>query len=132
MYSNVTVFCSNGICRNNLGNWETRRVQVRPRSRGAQFYAAKDRAMAQEATVGLMVWDGKSIGTLLNVFRLISLQKSVVVYVAPERGFQELRRTAEWHDFVEKFDHGLRNQIERRTSLEAEALSPAVQHSLFG
>jgi adenine-specific DNA-methyltransferase len=39
--------------------------------------------------VGLMIWDGKSIGTLLNVFRLLSQKKEVVVYTVPEKRFQE-------------------------------------------
>ena len=66
-YKNVEVFCSDGICRNNIGDWEIRSISVGTRKRNVQFYSAKDRIMAQEATFGLMLWDGKSIGTLLNV-----------------------------------------------------------------
>jgi hypothetical protein len=36
--------------------------------------------MAAQATVGLMLWDGESRGTLLNVLRLVAQGKPVVVY----------------------------------------------------
>jgi hypothetical protein len=45
--------------------------------------------MAQEATVGFMLWDGESRGTLLNVLRLVAQEKPVVVYVAPERALAQ-------------------------------------------
>jgi hypothetical protein len=40
-----------------------------------EYYATKDRAMAAEATVGLMLWDGQSRGTLMNVLRLAARDK---------------------------------------------------------
>ncbi len=48
--------------------------------------------MAGEATVGLMVWDGRSRGTLLNVLRFVAQDKPVVVCVQPGRSFVEVRR----------------------------------------
>ena len=48
--------------------------------------------MAAEATVGLMLWDGRSRGTLMNVLRLVAQDKPVVVYVQPGRSFVEVRR----------------------------------------
>jgi len=48
--------------------------------------------MAAEATVGLMLWDGRSRGTLLNVLRLVAQEKPVVVYLQLERSFVEIRR----------------------------------------
>ncbi len=68
-YANVTVFCSGDAPRNNLGSWTTHRVHVPEGTKGFQFYAAKDREMAREADFGLMIWDGKSPGTVLNVLR---------------------------------------------------------------
>jgi hypothetical protein len=74
--------------------------------------------MAQEATVGLMVWDGKSIGTLLNVFRLLRLKKKAVIYIVPEKTFCEFRSGAEWEDFIASYDIGLRREVEKRAGLE--------------
>jgi hypothetical protein len=48
--------------------------------------------MAAEATVGFMLWDGRSRGTLMSVLRLLAQHKPVVVYVQPGRSFLEIRR----------------------------------------
>ena len=117
-YDNVRVFCSGGICRNNLGNWETRSIAVGTRRRDAQFYSAKDRVMAQEATIGLMMWDGKSVGTMLNLFRLLTQNKKALIYNVPEKQFIEFRNSDEWENFLESQDIGLRYKIEQRTKLE--------------
>jgi hypothetical protein len=117
-YKNVEVFCSDGMCRNNIGNWEMRPIPAGTRERNAQFYSAKDRVMAQEATVGLMMWDGKSIGTLLNVFRLLSLKKKAVIYIVPEKTFREFRSGAKWEDFIARYDSGLQREVEKRARLE--------------
>ncbi|HLP47954.1 MAG TPA: hypothetical protein VK469_18565 [Candidatus Kapabacteria bacterium] len=45
----------------------------------------KDKVMADEATVGFMIWDGKSIGTLTNVFRLISQNKKVIILYSADK-----------------------------------------------
>jgi hypothetical protein len=118
-YLNVEVFCSDGVCRNNIGGWHTRNIAAETRERNAHFYSAKDRVMAQEATVGLMIWDGKSVGTLLNAFRLLSLQKKVVIYSVPEKRFLELRNGAEWDNFIASRDTGLRRKVEQRAKFEA-------------
>ena len=74
--------------------------------------------MAQEATVGFMMWDGKSVGTLLNLFRLLSLHKKAVVYTVPEKKFLELKRWVDWEVLLGAQDIDLQNKIEQRTKLE--------------
>ena len=128
-YRNVEVFCSGGICRNNIGNWRTRNIPVEARKRDAQFYSAKDRAMAREATVGLMVWDGKSAGTLLNLFRLLNLKKKAALFNVREKKFQEFRNRVEWENFLESQDVGLQYEIERRIELETAPKSVEPQMS---
>ena len=117
-YRNVEVFCSGESCRNNVGDWHTRHIPVGADKRGAQFHSAKDRIMAQEATVGLMMWDGKSVGTLLNLFRLLNLNKKAVIYTVQEKRFREFRRLIEWKKFLESQDVGLQRKIEQRTRAE--------------
>ena len=120
-YENVEVFCSGNSCRNNVGRWTLREVPVDARSRNFDFYAAKDRIMAREATVGFMVWDGKSIGTLLNVLRLVNLRKSAVVYdVSAERSW-EIKNHGQWEDFISHCEAEIRNEVERRAALEEPA-----------
>lgn len=94
-YQNVEVFCTEGVCRNNVGNWPLRPVPADTRERNADFYSAKDRVMAQEATHGLMLWDGKSIGTLMNLQRLVSHDKKAVLYTVPDKAFTEFRSDAD-------------------------------------
>jgi adenine-specific DNA-methyltransferase len=77
-----------------------------------------------------MIWDGKSAGTLLNVLRLLSLQKKAVIYTVPEKRFLEFRSVAEWEHFLATRDIELRHKIEERTKLEAVANRP-VQTSLL-
>jgi hypothetical protein len=137
-YPSVQVFCSDGVCRNNVGGWETRNIPAGTRGRDAQFYSAKDRAMAQEATVGLMVWDGNSVGTLLNAYRLLGQQKKVVIYCVPQKRFLDLKSGAEWDRLVSSCDSELRRKIEQRLELEktptdqparASFLSPGAEHT---
>ena len=78
-YGKVDVFCSAGDCRNNVGEWPIKAVSVPAGSRGFDFYAMKDDRMAEEASVGLMISDGESVGTLVNMARLLRRGKSVAV-----------------------------------------------------
>lgn len=82
-YTNVTVFASNGKARNNIGNWNICNVPVPSYIKGFDFYKQKDIAMAKNADYGFMIWDGRSKGTLNNIFNLISQKKTVLVYFKP-------------------------------------------------
>jgi len=95
-YDQVVVYCISGACRNNLGGWQRREVGGDWRGRrDASYYARKDRAMGAEADYGLMLWDGKSRGTLANVEDLLRRKKPVVTYLAPEKAFVSLRGLTE-------------------------------------
>lgn len=94
-YRNVRVYCSKGLCRNNVGNWETRAVEASRGSKGFEFYAAKDAEMTIAASIGFMLWDGKSRGTLTNVRRLLQDGKKVVVFLASTETFVTLRDIAD-------------------------------------
>lgn len=82
-YRNVSVYASNGIARNNVGNWNVKAVEVPPQIRGFDFYRQKDIAMAADADYGFMIWDGKSRGTYSNLVTLIENNKSALVYLTP-------------------------------------------------
>jgi hypothetical protein len=131
-YSNVEVFCSDDTCRNNIGKWTIREIATASRKGTPQFYSAKDRAMAQEATIGLMVWDGTSIGTVMNVFRLINLGKKAVLYSLPERRFLEFKDLVYWDEFVANSRSDFRNRVLDRMKLENPDRTARTQASLFG
>lgn len=130
-YSKVEVFCAGGICRNNIGAWPIRSVAASTQEKNFQFYSAKDRIMAQEATIGLMMWDGSSVGTLLNVFRLLSLRKTAVVYVVPSGRFMELKSDSEWEDFLRSLNIALRKKVELKIKSETPSLERSAQMSFF-
>ena len=74
------------------GGWKTIVVQADAGEKGFDFYALKDREMAREADYGFMLWDGRSKGTLNNVLNLLSANKRVLVFFAPEESFHTIRK----------------------------------------
>ncbi len=104
-YSNVLVFCMEGGCRNNVGGWPTRKIAAPdPVRRDRAYYSTKDRAMAEEADYGLMLWDGKSRGTLRSIVDLVRQKKPVVVYIAPAGSFCTLRQSGELAELLSRVD----------------------------
>ena len=122
-YKHVEVFCSGTACRNNVGHWHTRQIKTDPRDKGFRFYAAKDRVMASEADFGLMIWDGKSTGTLLNVLRLLRQDKKVVLYNVPKHSFSELKVGDDWCGLVAALDPELRREMEEKARIEERTYS---------
>jgi hypothetical protein len=126
-YQYVEVFCSGKVCRNNLGNWRVRQVAVDKNARGADFYSAKDQVMAADSDIGFMLWDGSSIGTIANVFRLTRNGKRAVLYDRVQGRFHEFRDTQGWDDFIDSRDPALRRKLaERVRAPEREAVEPRL------
>jgi hypothetical protein len=80
--------------------------------------------MATAATVGLMLWDGQSRGTLMNVLRLLDRHKPVVVYVGPRKGFVDVRTQGDLTALLGELDR----QAARR--LHADAIAEGLEHGL--
>ena len=89
-YEDVTVFCAGASCRNNAGGWAVEQVSVDPKLTGRDFYTAKDKEMTVRADYGLVLWDGKSAGSINNVLELLGHQKAAVVYFSPEKVFHNI------------------------------------------
>ena len=79
-YKNVTVFCTGDICRNNLGNWETRNIFYKSKKKDFNFFTQKDKAMSKEADYGFMLWDGQSKGTINNAVNLLRDEKKALLF----------------------------------------------------
>lgn len=109
-YRNVVVHCMERSCRNNVGCWPARQVAAPPGARGFDYYSVKDRVMADAAEYGLMIWDGKSKGTINNVMNLVRRHRPVVVYVAPTRSFDTVRTLEDLRDVLAKGD---RRRVDR-------------------
>lgn len=110
-YKNVQVFASNGKARNNIGQWEVKRVDVSPSVTGFDFYAAKDLEMAKKADYGFMIWNGKSKGTLNNIVNLIKMEKKVLVYLTTVKNFYTVNTFEEIEMLGSKEDSGLKNHL---------------------
>lgn len=130
-YQQVEVFRCGPECRNNLARWPEHHVDVKAGDRGFAFYAAKDAVMARVASVGLMIWDRESVGTLLNVSRLVDQQKTAVVYIVPEKRFLDVKTNADWEAFLANCGRDLRREFERKAGTLAGAPAGARQAGLF-
>ena len=132
-YDKVTVFCSGGTSRNNVGQWPLRNVNARESERGYQFYAAKDREMALQADFGLMIWDGRSVGTALNILRLVRGSKKAVLIRVAEKSEVDFKCKADWDVFVSRCPLKLRQDMEKRaTQDELFMLRPEQEELSFG
>jgi hypothetical protein len=90
-YRSVCVYCTNGQCRNNVGDWPKQAVEFSGGGRGFDFYTAKDDAMLRDADYGLFAWDGTSKGTLRNIRRMAEQGKPSAVYVSSIKKFVTVR-----------------------------------------
>jgi hypothetical protein len=116
--SRVTVYCAKGGPRNNVGEWPIEVVESREKRKTYEYYTAKDRAMAKRADAGLVVWDGKSKGTLLQAWRLAVAGKHVAVYIAGRSDSMELSSPADWDSFMGTLSAELQSELKDRMGPE--------------
>jgi hypothetical protein len=91
-------------CRNNIGHWPTSRIERPAGPRDFAYYAAKDKAMADDAKCGMMLWDGESKGTLNNIENLLGAGKKTLVYFSPEKTFYRLVTSDDLTQLVSRCD----------------------------
>ena len=123
-YKDVVVFCSGSACRNNLGEWETQNIFVDPKLKGRDFYTQKDKEMAAFADCGLVLWDGKSAGSISNVFELLKNNKYAVVYFAPEKTFCNVKKLEDVQNLLKKCDEQSIGSIQKKININS------IVHSL--
>ncbi len=78
-YSNVMVYYAGDTIRNNYNNWSTINIKALNEEKGRELYFLKDKQMSIDADFGLMIWDGKSKGTLNNIKMMKILSKPFIV-----------------------------------------------------
>lgn len=96
-YQQVVVYAVAGSLRNNVGHWKVHFVDPPRGARGFELYSAKDRQMANDASYGFMLWDGKSRGTFENIHNLLAQRKPVEVHLVPARRFVSLKSKEDLH-----------------------------------
>ena len=122
-YENVVVHCMEKRCRNNVGHWPARQVAAPPGARGFDYYSMKDRVMADAAEYGLMLWDGKSKGTINNVVNLLRRHRPVVVYVAPTRSFDTVRTLEDLGEVLAKGDRKRVDRLVNELHLDVQCVT---------
>ena len=103
-YSNITIYCINQP-RNNIGNWNTKSIKVNSNKMNYNDYSLKDRQMANDATFGLMIWNGKSRGTLNNILNLLELNKKTILYFIPTNKFFTISNVSELKRILDLCDN---------------------------
>ena len=118
-YSNVVVYCAGGICRNNIGKWVVNRVAVDSSKKGRELYTQKDIQMAEDADYGLMLWDGKSAGTINNVLELLKRTKKALVYFSPAKKFYTVSKVSDAEELIGKCDEESAELIRKKVKLSS-------------
>lgn len=130
-YRHVLVYCMDR-CRNNLGKWPAKHVAASSGKVDFAYYASKDLAMARDAKCGIMLWDGKSKGTLNNIQQVVNAGKQALVYLAPRKTFFKLTDVQDLRNLLQRCDadaiqHAQRQIRTRLTSADQLPLpSPRV------
>ena len=124
-YEHVGVFCAGDAPRNILGDWAVYPVSPPAGDHGIDAHAPKDREMVRRAELGLMVWDGMSPGTCLNVLRLATMNKPCVIYDMERGSVGTIHGTDDWRAMLRHAGPGVRRQIEARMTSDERLAFPA-------
>lgn len=126
----VMIYCSGPNPRNNVGDWPTRVVSSEAEPGTRAFFTAKDLEMAKVADYGLMVWDGKSTGTLSNTIELLKRGKKSVVFVNRDRAFVTVSDVAALKGLAGLMSEAARNKAESKIRLSSKIAD--IAHEQFG
>jgi hypothetical protein len=131
-YDKVVVYCAGSVCRNNVGEWPVKKIDVDPKLSGRDFYTQKDNAMALRADYGFVLWDGKSAGSINNVLELMKNGKAVVVYYGPAKTFHNLKQVSDVQTLLRHCDEGDYRSINNKIHFVSrlEDLRSLLQSSL--
>lgn len=131
-YRHVSIYCAGSVCRNNIGNWKANFVDIDPKLKGRDFYTQKDKEMAAIADYGLVLWDGKSPGSLNNIMELLKRNKKALVYFAPSMEFFTISHLQDAHDLLAKCDPESVTEISKKLKLPSliNEISVPVQQAM--
>ncbi|WP_113503700.1 hypothetical protein [Rhizobium sp. SYY.PMSO] len=122
-YEHVGVFHAGSEPRNNLGDWAAYHWPVPGGAQGYAFHAEKDREMARRADYGLMIWDGVSPGTCLNMLRLAAVGAPCVVYDTMRSMNLTLRSLPDWHEMLRSAGRDVLRQVDARMTEDERILA---------
>ncbi len=115
-YEHVGVFHAGPEPRNNLGDWAAYPVPPPDGAEGFATDTGKDREMARRADFGMMIWDGVSLDTCINVLRLAMIGSPCVVCDTMRGMMATVRNTADWRAMLHHVGSEVRRVVEARMS----------------
>ena len=124
-YEHVGVFHAGPEPRNNLGDWAAYHIPPPHGAQGFSLHVGKDREMACRADFGLMVWDGASPGTCLNVLRLAVIGSPCVVCDTMRGMMATVRNTVDWRAMLHHASADVRREVEARMTADERLVLPA-------
>lgn len=86
----VFVYYVGNCPRNNVGKFRSIEVNGNKAKSGYEFYQKKDIKMSEDSDAGLVIWDGQSKGSYENIERLLTMNKTVIVYLYNKRKMNKL------------------------------------------
>jgi predicted XRE-type DNA-binding protein len=113
----VTVYCTGNAPRNNVASWPIHKVTSKAKSGSRAYYTAKDLEMARRSDYGLMVWDGKSTGTLSNVIELLREKKKSVIFINQRTCFVTVSDGASLDQLLAHMSNHARDKAEQKIGL---------------
>lgn len=122
-YRSVIVYCMDGVCRNNVGNWQINSIDSGGKRKDFAYYAMKDAQLSLDADYGFMIWDGESKGTLNNVLNLVHQGKSALVYHSPSREFIQVKTIDDAVSLVASCPSELVDYLNKKIKLEKRVAS---------
>lgn len=130
-YRNVIVYASGGEARNNIGDWPVKGIVVPNKVKGFEFYAAKDKKMAEDADYGFMIWNGKSKGTFNNIINLTKQRKKVLLYFTLHKKFYVFKSYEELQELASTWGNEVIELFASLVTEQTDSLNDAGQLFLF-
>lgn len=133
-YGNVVVYHMGDCPRqnHNPGDWEIRSVETNGARKDYKYFALKDREMSRDADYGLMLWDGKSKGTLNNVLNLLEGGKCATVYFSLDRSLSTISSAGQLDALLEKCDSDAVDYFDKKIKLKKRIQRLSDQADVFG
>jgi len=136
---NATVYFVGKRPRNNVGHWPSHQVETTHSEGSRAYFTAKDLKMAEQADIGLMIWDTKSTGTLSNVIELLARRKKAVVWINKAKVFVNVATAEQLEDLIDAYmSPAARDKAEQKIRLSSRirglsepAQEPASQLDLL-
>lgn len=127
-YSKVFIYHVDSSPRNNLGSWDSIRVDTTRKSKNWLYFGMKDIEMTKSCDKSLIIWDGESDGSVLNCFRALNQDKKVLLFNIDEKSKVKFENMIEFEKyFKSKLEDSILSKIKR----ENRSNSKSKQALLF-